>query len=181
MKKNKLKKDFAHTPNLASQKSAVQSTMPKLVSGFTLIETMIYIALFGIIMSGALIGTYNLLEGGERNVNSSKIETEGAFLNRKINWALIGATDVLVTGGGTIITITRPDLETQSPIVISGNGTKITLARGTGPALDLNNERFEVSDVLFVHTPGVNGRPPSVNTNFIIEGKLFNFRNYIRR
>ena len=68
-------------------------------------ETMVYIALFGIIMSGAVVGTYNLLEGGRRNIDSTKIEEEGTFLNRKINWALTSATGASVSGGGTTLTI----------------------------------------------------------------------------
>lgn len=149
--------------------------------GFTLMETMIYIALFGIIMSGALVGTYNLLEGGKRNIDTAKIEEEGTFLNRKLNWALTGATNATVTGGGSTINITRPDLGSQSPIVIKQSGTNMTITRGTGVEVELNNDRFHISGTNFVYTPASGGRPPSISATFKVEEKTFNFRNYLRQ
>lgn len=149
--------------------------------GFTLIETIIYIALFGLLITGAVIGAYNLLEGGRRNVDATGIQEEGTFLNRKISWALSGATSASVSESGEELTIVRADLGAQSPLVISGNGTILTIARGvSGTPTQLNSDRYPVSDVRFVYTIGVNGRPPSVSVNFMIEGKAFNLRKYIR-
>lgn len=178
--KNK-KRGFTRTSNLASQEiPAVRRTMPKLVSGFTLMETMIYIALFGIILTGALVGTYNLLEGGKRNIATAKIEEEGTFLNRKINWALTGATNVIVSGGGTKMTITRPDLGAQSPLVIKQTGTSMRMTRGTAGEVELQNDRFHISGTNFIYTPASGSRPPSISATFKVEEKTFNFRKYIR-
>ncbi len=149
--------------------------------GFTLVETMIYIALFGIVIYGAFVGAYNLLEGGKRNINTAKIEEEGTFINRKINWALTGATNVTVTSGGTKITITRPDLGPQSPLVISETGSNMTITRGTGSETELNNDRFHISGTQFVYTAGAGGRPPSISATFKVEEKVFSFRNYLRQ
>ena len=153
---------------------------PNKQKGFTLMETMIYIALFGIILSGAVVGTYNLLEGGDRNILTTGIQEEGTFLNRKVSWALTGATAVSVSGGGTILNITRPDLGAQSPLVISGTGSTMTIKRGSGVAVDLNSDRFKIANVNFTYIASVNGRPPSVGTAFFVAGKAFNFRKYLR-
>ena len=144
-------------------------------------ETMIYIALFGILMSGALVGVYNLVEGGESNTMSARVEEEGTFLNRKINWALTGASSVTVSPSGDEITITRPDLGAQSPIKITSSGEKMTLSRGTGAAIDLNDERLKIENLAFVYTPSINGRPPSVHASFKVKKKVFTFRNYLRQ
>jgi type II secretory pathway pseudopilin PulG len=56
--------------------------------GFTLIEVVLYIGLFGILVGGVIIAAYQLLEGGDRNQVNILIQEEGTFLNRKINWAL---------------------------------------------------------------------------------------------
>ena len=144
-------------------------------------ETMIYIALFGIILSGAVVGTYNLLEGSSKNIMSTGIQEEGTFINRKISWALSGATSVSVSPDGTILTIVRPDLGAQSPLIISGTGLVINVARGTAVALELNSDRFKITNVNFIYMASVNGRPPSVSTNFQVEEKTFNFRRYLRQ
>ncbi len=143
-------------------------------------ETMIYIALFGLLMTGAVVGTYNLVEGSNHNVAAAGIQEEGIFLNRKINWALTGASDATVSASGDTVTITRTDLGAQSPLVISGNGTIMTIARGVGVPIQLNSDRYPVSNVKFSYTASANGRPPSVSVNFLIGDKPFNFRTYLR-
>lgn len=149
-------------------------------NGFTLMETMIYIALFSIILTGAITGAYNLLEGGKRNIDSSKIEEDGNFINRKINWALSGATTVSVSPSGKILTITRPDLGAQSPIIISENSGEITIQRSSGVPVPINNDRFVISDTVFTYKPADNGKPPSIFISFKVNGTNFQFKNYLR-
>lgn len=56
--------------------------------GFTLIETLVYIALLGILMGGAMLAVYQLIANvGQVNANIA-IEEEANFLLRKVNWAL---------------------------------------------------------------------------------------------
>lgn len=150
--------------------------------GFTMMETLIYIALFGIIMSGAVVGTYNLMEGGNRNIDSTKIEEEGTFINRKLGWALSKATDATVSGGGSTIKIFRND---GIDVTFSGDGEDITITRTvggvSGVANPLNNDRFKVTDVHFDFTAGANGRPASISASFSVGQKTFTYKNYIRQ
>jgi prepilin-type N-terminal cleavage/methylation domain-containing protein len=153
--------------------------------GFTLMETLIYIALFSILMSGAMIAAYNLLEGGGRNTSAINTQEEGTFINRKINWALTGARTVTASPDGTTLTITRPDLGAQSPLVIVGDGTSMTIARGTGGlAVVLNAERYPIGNPatgkIFAIQPGAGGKPPSITVSFLIGDKPFIFRTYVR-
>lgn len=166
-------------------------------TGFTLIETIVYIGLFAILISGVVATAYSLIEGGNRNKAAISIQEEGTFLNRKINWALSGASDVCVTvdnippcittsSGGNTLTITRPDLGAQSPLVIIGNGMMVTIARGVGGlAVQLNSDRFPVSypalGSMFVIVPAINGRPASITSGFVIQSKPFIFRTYLRQ
>lgn len=143
-------------------------------------ETLVYMALFSVIMGGAMMATYNLIEGGNRNILAIGVEGEGTFLNRKINWALTGASSASVSPDSTTLTIVRPDLGAQSPLVISGNGTGITIKRGVGAAVGLTNDRFVISNTRFVIQPGIAGRPPSITSSFDVQTKTFMFRTYIR-
>ena len=148
-------------------------------------ETLIYIAIFSILMSGAVVGSYNLLEGGSRNMTATGIQEEGTFLNRKINWALTGATATAASPSGTTLTITRPDLGSQSPLVITSNGTSMTITRGVSTPVVLNSDRFPVSGpssgYMFSIQPAVAGRPSSATVSFQILGRPFLFRTYVRQ
>ncbi len=45
-------------------------------SGFTLVEVVIYIGLFGILMTGGIVATYQLLQGGAHNETAINIQEE---------------------------------------------------------------------------------------------------------
>jgi prepilin-type N-terminal cleavage/methylation domain-containing protein len=153
-------------------------------NGFTLIETMIYIALFGLIMSGAVVTAYQLLEGGRRNQAAISIQEEGTFLTRKINWALVGASEVNVIATTTLI-ITRPGLAlytpSQSPLTITASGTIMTLARGTVAPIPLHGDAFAVTNLEFSIEPATGGRPTSTIAHFFVNEKPFTLKTYLRR
>lgn len=59
--------------------------------GFSLIETIIYIALFGLIMTSALVTAYQLIVSSNEINYRTLIDEEASFLLAKIDWALTGA------------------------------------------------------------------------------------------
>ena len=148
-----------------------------------MIETIIYVALFAILMSGAVVAAYNLLEGSGRNENAIGIQEEGTFLNRKINWALAGASAVSTSPSGDSLTITRPDL--GNDIIITGDGGTVIIARGAGASLQLNSDRYSVTrpvnGPMFSIQPASFGRPPSVTVSFRVQDKPFILRTYVRQ
>ncbi len=52
--------------------------------GFTLLEAILYSALFSIIIAGAWNSVYALTESADRTLTKAHLNTEGAFLVRKI-------------------------------------------------------------------------------------------------
>jgi type II secretory pathway pseudopilin PulG len=79
-------------------------------SGFTLIETLLYIALFGIIIVGIVASAYVFFESSDRNQTKSMLQSEGDFLIAKIDYALDGATAVTIpaaNANGTTLTLSN--------------------------------------------------------------------------
>jgi prepilin-type N-terminal cleavage/methylation domain-containing protein len=64
--------------------------------GFTLLESLIYIALFGILMSGALAGIAALTESANRNDTQALLEDEGTFLLGKIDYEVASTNSLSV-------------------------------------------------------------------------------------
>lgn len=148
--------------------------------GFTLMEVLIYIVLFGMLMSGAVVAAYQLLSNGQHQETNIVAQEEGTFVNRKLAWAIAPATDVTVSNGN-VLTVTRPDLGAGSPLVIDGSGAQITLKRGAGAALPLTSAGEKIADVLFEVVPPNAGLPKSAHMQFSIDGKLFTFGMYLRQ
>ena len=67
--------------------------------GFTFIECLLYIALFGISMTGIVSCVYAIKETASRNEARSALEFEGNFLLQKIDYE-IGTSLSVSTGSG---------------------------------------------------------------------------------
>lgn len=113
-------------------------------SGFTLVETMIYVALFAIIMAGAIVSIYGIIGSSARNQTKAMAEEEGSFLLGKIDWVLTG---VVIQSGTSSISMPAAGAGSSA----SGNtlslkksddgSTLITVSIG----LDAAGKNFEIS------------------------------------
>ncbi len=83
--------------------------------GFTLIEVIIYIALFSILIGGVLVSTFQLVQTGSSLSSKTAVQDEGNFAIRKLSWALTGLDPAYspVVGGSLpcsqTITVTKLD------------------------------------------------------------------------
>jgi prepilin-type N-terminal cleavage/methylation domain-containing protein len=158
--------------------------------GFTLIETLVYLALFALLMSSALTALYTILESNNRNLTKAMVEQEGGFLVGKIDWALTGVRHILIPAGGSsgnTLSVTKWDGSYGNPIVIKVESGTMTIQRGTNPPQVLHNENVEVSCPpmgCFTHVnPSGSGiNPESATTTFTVkvrtpEGYVF-FRDF---
>ena len=148
------------------------------IRGFTLLETLIYIALFGVLMTGTLVTVYELLLSFEHNSRAIAIQEEGIFLQRKINWALVGATTVSIPNASTLI-ITRPDLFTQSPLTVRVNGGKAYLKREDSNETVLTGEGFLVTDVHITTISAQSNTPTHVRITYTINDVPFVYETYL--
>jgi len=112
-------------------------------SGFTLIEMVIYVALFAFIMAGALVSVYGILGTSARNQVKAMVQEEGSFLQGKIDWVLSSADSASVSEDGYLMTVVRFD-GTQMSIIVSAETGNMSIDRGEGQK-DLNNSNVTVS------------------------------------
>lgn len=112
-------------------------------SGFTLIETMIYIALFALIMTGTIVSIYGILGTSARNQLKAMVQEEGSFLVGKVDWSLNGAKNIEVKDGGFSLVITKFD-ESITKLHISQTDGNMTITED-GIESDLNNSNVEIS------------------------------------
>ena len=137
--------------------------------GFSLLETIIYVALFGILMAGILGSVYPLLTGSERTSARVIREGESAFIIRKINTVLSSATAVTTptagNSGGTLVVASSTDSFT-----FAQSGTSITYRENGGTILPLTNDRVLIMNFSATHTAPTNGIPRYVEYTFIANG-----------
>ena len=145
----------------------MQKEIKKYKKGFTLIEALIYLALFGILMGGAIVAAYNIYESGSRISARIIVLEEGNFLLAKINWALSGISAVnfpLVGSTGSKLLVTTVDSAIGS-ISIESGGTDIVMTQG-GVTQTLNNTNVTVDNLLFDYKQ--NGNVEWITSSFTL-------------
>lgn len=141
-------------------------------SGFTLLETIIYLALFSVLMSGATVTVYQLLSSIDKDERTLKVLTESNFINQKLDWALSGKSEIEIIDSDTF-KITRVDDPSISPVIFYFYDTQLYLSRNGGVPLLLTNNTLKISDVTVSY---VSGR---LQYNYKINGDQFWFVAYV--
>jgi hypothetical protein len=143
-------------------------------SGFTLIETIIYIGIFVLIISGAVISAYSIIGSSARNQAKAMVQEEGTFLIGKIDWALSGIKNPSISGNGKKLTVTKSVSGLE--IILEIDNGKMTIKKGTADRVDLSNSNIVVSCPLlgcFRHiiSTGEGINPEKIEANIAIATK----------
>lgn len=149
------------------------------MKGFTLIEALVYIGLFGVLMGGVVVSAYSILSGAARIEQTALIQQEAMFLDRKLQWEVSHSLGAYSTGNTLVL---EPGHR-----AVAETGGRITVARGTAGALPLTAAALAVSDTAFTVTPSTDGVPTRVDAAFTIAGRSgsgpaapFTFTWYLR-
>ena len=136
--------------------------------GFTLLEVLIYIALFSLLMTGAMTTTCNVLEGVARAQTHSMMQEEGGFVLAKIAWVLANAHVVTEPSSGATGTSLRTIGFDSSLSKVDVLGTRVRLDQGGGPEV-LTNGDMQVMHLFFVHTGTSTVGTPSEEVSYSFE------------
>jgi len=150
--------------------------------GFTLIETIIYIALFSVLIGGGLVTVYELIDGSGKLSAKGTVQEEGNFVLRKLNWALTGASSITTPSSGTppssILTVTKYD---GTQINVQLMGTKIRMTEIGGSDDFITTDNIKVSSLEFEYLPSQGEAPVGVKATIVIDGYDFSITKYLRQ
>ena len=134
--------------------------------GFTLIETIVYTALLGLMMTGALLVAYDLLESSGKTGRTGVVAEEWTFVLRKISWALNGSgasaaiTSPASGAYGAVLALTRTD-GTQVRIRQTGSAIEMSVNGGSSYT-PLTTSNVRVGSLQFYHAPASGSLPAGV-------------------
>ena len=159
--------------------------------GFTLVETVIYIALLGVLMVGAVTTAYQLTQHMGNVSDKNTAGEEGNFVLRKLNWVL--------TGTSTSATITLPSPSTPytssldlnradgTHVIVryNANNSSIELSESGGvPSSSytpLTTVNVKVSQLQFHYLAAFGGSPAGIEASTTINGLVFSEKSYVRQ
>jgi len=152
--------------------------------GFTLIETLIYIALFALMLGSAFITAYELIDSSRNLNDKNTTQEEGNFVMRKLDWALanIDPAQSITPSSGTsdTLSVTKYD---GNRIDVRLNSGKIEMRESMygDTYIPLTTSHVSVSSIQFTYIPAVDSAPIGVAANVTIDGKNFTVIRYIRK
>lgn len=138
-------------------------------SGFTLIETLVYLFLFAIIIGGAIVSVFNIFQLSERTQTKTIVQEEGDFLLAKIDWALTGIQAVTAPApgsSGTVLSVNKLS-GVSNPLLLILSGTKLQIQKGVAAPITLNNGNIVVSALTFTHI-GSGSNQESLEASFTL-------------
>lgn len=150
-------------------------TLSKNHRGFTLIEALVYLALFSILMGGAAITAYNLFDSATKVGTRTMLQEESDFMMAKIDWVMSGAKAITTPASGVTgssLTVAKWDTAFGDPMQITQNGADLLLTRGTSASVVLNNTNTAIVSIFFNHIEGSGDGtvPEGVETVLTISG-----------
>jgi len=158
--------------------------------GFTLIETLVYIALFAIVIGGGMIATYQIIQATDADTNHTILQEEANFLLRKIDWALTNSSTIAIVGN--TLTVTEPLLPPeQNRLVFDLDSGNLRLRRFDDAtnvmfsSNSLNSINLAVSNLSFVSLSGAKGVKAAFTLTTAQNGRLatedFSTTKYLRQ
>lgn len=152
--------------------------------GFTLIETIVYIALFGLIMGGTLTVVFQLLQSDTSLNSKTYIQGEANFVLRKVNWALTGvdpaqaSTPSAGSPTSNLLNVIKYG-GLPNGVEFQMNGDKIEMREGgTGPFLPITTDNVSVSSLQFTY---LTSPLPGFKAVVVINGLTFETTKYLRQ
>lgn len=144
--------------------------------GFTLIETVIYIALLGLLMAVVLPTVYQLVQGTQNTNTKTTIQDEANFVLRKINWTLTGISGFSIPQSSELL-VTKYG-GTQVDIKLSGGKIQMT---ENGTMLPITTDNVTVASLQFQSIAAVGTGPAGVTATFVLNGVTFTTSKFIRK
>lgn len=131
--------------------------------GFTLVETLLYLGLFGLLMTGIVVSAYSMFELTGRTQSRAMLTSEGNFLLGKVNWAMNGAMSVTIGSSPLSLTITRAS--SPNTVKFDLSSTNFQLQRDLNTPVVLNNSNVKLQNLSFTKS-GIFPAPEKVTVAF---------------
>ncbi|MEK7573953.1 MAG: prepilin-type N-terminal cleavage/methylation domain-containing protein [Patescibacteria group bacterium] len=128
-----------------------KTTTPKNNSGFTLIETIIYIGIVAIIIGSFLLITEQIIFSNNRTRQQIELADNQKFLIQKINWLLRSVDTVNTPAPDTtsaILSVNKINFA-DNPLVIDLNNNAVRLTTGGASAVPITNNSVVVTGLTF--------------------------------
>jgi len=137
----------------------------KKCDGFTLIEVIIYTAIFASMIGFLAVSVFQLLDTQKSGQDRISVESETDFLIGKIDWALSGAQSInlpVANTTGTVLSINKINYS-DNPIVFDIASGTARITKGASAPIQLTSGDVSINKFEVNHLPQVANRPEGIS------------------
>jgi hypothetical protein len=154
--------------------------------GLTLIETVLYTALFSLFMTSVLVMSWELVVSMEHERSRITIQEEGNFVVQKIHGVLqnleVISHPASAASSSVLIVYTSNNMIDPIRLRLNTSSSSIEMQRENMLGfLPLTTRNVVVQDLVFTHVPPYADIPAGVRVMFVIEGETFITEAYIHK
>ena len=154
-------------------------------NGFTLIEVIIYIALFSLLMGTAFITAYQLIDGTSKLNTKTVVQEEGNFVMRKLNWDLTGLDSTvspIVDNSIACSNTLRVEKVnfSMNPIRLRLNSNALEISENEGTYVPITTTNVKVTCLKFSVIPPFGSGPSGLSATTTISETDFAVTKYQR-
>jgi prepilin-type N-terminal cleavage/methylation domain-containing protein len=151
--------------------------------GFTLLETIIYIALFALLMAGVLPAVHDILASRTQIGEMSTVQNEQSFVLRKIDWALASIdpsqTYTPSVGSSATLSLTRYD---GIQVMVRLHSGKVEFSENGGTSyLPITTDNVTVDSLSFAYVPSTGSGPAGISALITMDGLSASTTKYFRQ
>ena len=130
--------------------------------GFSMVEMIIYIAIFAIFVGALITFSLNINSSRLRSQMMLEVKDQGADLMRTLTTSIKNATVINNPGTGVssgVLSINTSNLQT-TPTIFSEDGEALYITEGTSSPIALTNNKVKLTNLTFTNvsqssTPGI--------------------------
>lgn len=142
----------------------------KLQNGFTLIEALVYIALVSGILLAATSFAWNIVNTRTSAFSAQEVEQNGRFIMQKISQVMREANQINSPAIGlssNSVEVEMNDAGTET-IILSQNDKNIEYQYNSDPAVELNSDLVEISNLEFTNLSSTSGSTRNIGISFTL-------------
>ncbi len=121
--------------------------------GFTLVEVLIYAGIVTMIITFALLGTYQIIDYQDRLEDQLEVTENSKFLIQKIAWVLQNNSAInspVLGSSGLSLSVNKLNYG-SNPLVITLSNGRVWLSAAGASAVSLTNSRVTASNLIVDH------------------------------
>ena len=146
--------------------------------GFTLIEVILYIALFGTMISASLTTLYPLLSSIEKQNAHTSDTTEVAFVLQKITWLIVRQKTIDMPKDNATSSTLRVTTRDAKKYSIRQQGTSLEMSIDGHTFIPLTRSGTMVENFIVTHVPESSAHLRTVHISFSLNGIAYGPLSY---